>query len=68
MFRRYARAPTFIRLVLWRLHLQVWVRTASLLALARSPQLSSAFYFKTSSNLQMHIPLPSSLAASTAAP
>lgn len=35
--------------------------TASLLALARGPQLSSAFYFKTSSNLHMHIPLPSNL-------
>lgn len=35
--------------------------TASLLALARGPQLSSAFYFKTSSNLHMPIPLPSNL-------
>lgn len=35
--------------------------TASLLALARGAQLSSAFYFKTSSSLQMPIPLPSNL-------
>ncbi|KAL6908376.1 hypothetical protein GGI43DRAFT_140106 [Trichoderma evansii] len=31
--------------------------TTSLLALARGPQLSSAFYFKTSSNLHLRIPL-----------